>query len=90
MIKYIFKDCDICNNSYSNSKTIAVENDYQIVSCNKCKFIYVQKQPIADEGKVVEEYYEGVNDEKVEIFEKKITKKVDNFKKDNKIKNQIL
>jgi uncharacterized Zn finger protein len=53
------KDCDLCNAAFDQSRLIAIENEFPIVKCNNCGFIYVNKQPKAEEGKVIGEYYIG-------------------------------
>jgi 2-polyprenyl-3-methyl-5-hydroxy-6-metoxy-1,4-benzoquinol methylase len=53
------KNCDICDAMFDNSTLIAVENDYPIVECNNCGFVYVNQQPKEEGGKVIDEYYNG-------------------------------
>ena len=53
MENFIFKNCDICNSDYANSKKVAIENNQPIVSFNKCKFINVHYSVVEKIAKVV-------------------------------------
>jgi 2-polyprenyl-3-methyl-5-hydroxy-6-metoxy-1,4-benzoquinol methylase len=69
MANLIEKNCDLCNADAKNSTVVVVENNYPIVKCNQCGFIYVNQQPREEGGKVIDEYYEGSNEEVEKTYE---------------------
>jgi SAM-dependent methyltransferase len=59
MTALVNKNCDICNANFDNSKLVAIENNFPIVKCRNCGFVYVNQQPKEEGGKVIGEYYQG-------------------------------
>jgi SAM-dependent methyltransferase len=57
----IDRSCDLCGES--DHTPIVIENGYPIVRCRSCGFIYVNRIPEIEDGKVLGEYYSGSPEE---------------------------
>jgi 2-polyprenyl-3-methyl-5-hydroxy-6-metoxy-1,4-benzoquinol methylase len=54
-------NCDLCGSS--EKKIITIEDNYPISRCLNCNFVYVSEIPEVENGKVIGEYYEGIEKE---------------------------
>lgn len=57
----IERNCDLCGSG--ERKLITIENDYPIAKCSQCRFVYVSRIPVVEDGKVLGEYYSGDENE---------------------------